>query len=167
MRSLRILDKQKFRLFFCNSSGHGRCLLASLFERLCIGSILTYLLTYLLTPWNRVFDKLTGFQLVKTFHTFYENRRFITTFKITRQLSLCWASSILSITPNPTYWRSILILSSHLSLVLTRGLFPTCFPTKPCIRLSYPPHILHAQPIRFYHPNNIGWAVQVIKLLIM
>ena len=32
--------------------------------------------------------------------------------------------------PQPTFWRSILILSSHLSLVLPCGLFPSVFATK-------------------------------------
>jgi len=34
--------------------------------------LFTYLLTYLLTPWSKVLhEKLTGFQLVKKFPTFY------------------------------------------------------------------------------------------------
>jgi len=46
--------------------------------------------TYLLTPWNTVLhlEKLTGFQPVKKFPTFYENRRFITAFTSARHLYL-------------------------------------------------------------------------------
>jgi hypothetical protein len=47
-----------------------------------------YLLTYLLTPWSRVLEKLTGFQLVKKFPAFYGTRRFITAFTSARHLSL-------------------------------------------------------------------------------
>ena len=37
------------------------------------GTVLTYLLIYLLTPYNRVLlEKLTGSQLVKIFPAFYE-----------------------------------------------------------------------------------------------
>jgi len=43
--------------------------------------LLTYLLTYELTPWSRILlEKLTGSQLVKKFPALYGNRRFITTF---------------------------------------------------------------------------------------
>ena len=93
--------------------------------------LLTYLLTYLLTAWSRVLlEKLTGFQLVKKFPAFYGTRRFITAFTSARHLSLSWASSIQSIPPQPTSWRSSLILSSHLRLGHPTGLFPSCFPTK-------------------------------------
>jgi hypothetical protein len=38
-------------------------------------------LIHTLTPWSRVLlEKLTGFQLVKKFPTFYETRRFIAAF---------------------------------------------------------------------------------------
>ena len=47
-----------------------------------------------------------------------------------RNLSLSWASSIQSIPSHPTSWRSILILSSHLSLGLPSGLYPSGFLTK-------------------------------------
>jgi hypothetical protein len=44
---------------------------------------------YLLTPWSRVLlEKLTGFQLVVKFPTFYETLRFVTTFTRDCHLSL-------------------------------------------------------------------------------
>ena len=93
--------------------------------------LLTYLHTYLLTPWSRdLLENLTGFQLVNKFPAFYGTRRFITALTSARHLSLSWASSIQSTPPHPTSWRSILILSSHLSLGLPSGLFPSGFPTK-------------------------------------
>ena len=63
---------------------------------------LTYLLTYLLTPWCRVLlEKLTGLQLVKKFPAFHGTRRFITALTTVRHLSLSWASPIQSITHIP------------------------------------------------------------------
>ena len=60
-------------------------------------------------------------------------------------LALSWASSIESIPPQPTSWRSILVLSSHLWL----GLFPSGFPTKTLyvplfspIRATCPAHLI-------------------------
>ena len=136
--------------------------------------ILTYLLTYLLTPWSRVrYEKLKGSRLVKKFPTFYGIQRIITTFTGARQLSLPRATSIKSISPHPTSWRSILILSSHLRLGLPNVLFPSDFPTKslytpllsPKRATWYIPSPSH--PTRFDHPINIVWRVQIIKLLIM
>jgi hypothetical protein len=90
-----------------------------------------YLLSYLLTPWIRdLLEKLTGLQLVNKFPAFYGTRRFINTFTSARHLSLSWASSIQSIPPHPTSWRSVLILSSHLRLGLSSGLVPSGFPVK-------------------------------------
>jgi hypothetical protein len=58
--------------------------------------------TYLLTPQSRVLlENLTSPQLVKTFPTFYGNRRFITAFISARHLSLSWARSIQSMPPIP------------------------------------------------------------------
>jgi len=81
--------------------------------------LLTYLLTYLHTPWCRVLlEELTGLQLVKKFPAFHGTRKFITALTSVRQLSLSWANTIQSIYPHPTSWRSILILSTHLRLGL-------------------------------------------------
>ena len=91
------------------------------------------ILTYLLAPWSRVLlERLASLQLVKKFPAFYGTRRFLTAPTSARHLSLSWAGPIRSSYPNPTSWRSILILSSHLRLGLPSGLFisvncSTCF----------------------------------------
>ena len=124
-------------------------------------NLLTYLLTYLLTPWCRVLlEKPTRLQLVKKFPAFYGTRRLITALTSVRDLSLSCASPIQSTYPHPTSWRSILILSTHLRLGLPSGLFPSGFPTK---TLYAPPLLTHTRHMpspshssRFYHPHNIG-----------
>jgi hypothetical protein len=130
-----------------------------------------YLLIYF-TLWSRVLlEKLTGSRLVKKFPTFYGNRKFITALTSARHLSLFWASSTQSIPQNPTSWRSILILSSHQSLRFSSGLFPWGFPHQNPIYASPLPHtcyVLHPfHSSRFDNPNNIGWGLQIPKLLIM
>ena len=95
------------------------------------GSVHCPLITYLLTPWCRVLlEKLTGLQLVKKFPASDGTRRFITAFTSFRHPSLSWASPIQSTCPQPTSWRHILILSTHLRLGLPSGLSPSGFPTR-------------------------------------
>jgi len=84
---------------------------------------------------------------VKKFPAFNGAKIFIAAFTSVRHLTLSWASSIQSIPPHPTSWRSILILSSHLRLGHPSGLFPSNFPPEPLIRLSSTSYVLHAQPI--------------------
>ena len=112
-------------------------------------------LTYLHTLWIRVLlEKLTALQLVKKFLVFHGTRRFITALTSVRHLSLSWASPIQSIYPNPTSWRSILILSTHLRLGLPSGLLPSGFPTKNLYTHSPHPYAPHAQPISFFSILN-------------
>ena len=128
---------------------------------LCLTLLLRKSLTHLLNPCSRVLlEKITGLKVVKKFPAFYGTRRFITSFTSAHHLSLSWTTSIQSMLLHPTSWRSILILSSHLGLDLPSRLFPSGFP-----HTCYMPLPYHYS--RFHHPNNIGWGIQVIKLLIM
>jgi hypothetical protein len=131
--------------------------------------LLTYLLTFLLTySEEQSFERPIIFQQVKIFLAFYGSRRFITTFTSARNLSLSWARSMQSMPSHLTSWRSILILYSYLLMGLPSGLFPSGFHTKPCIHLHFPntcymPRSLHSS--RFGHPNNVGWGVQMLRVL--
>ena len=132
-----------------------------------------YLHTYLLTySWNRVLlERLTCSQVVKKFPAFYGTRRFITSFTSALHMFLSWPRSIQSIPPHPTSWRSILILSSNLSLFLSSGLLPSGFPHQNPVHASTLAHTCHmpspSHSFLFYHPHNVGWAVQIINLVIM
>jgi len=109
------------------------------------------ILTYLLTPQSRVLlENVTVSKLLKKFLAFHETWQFIIVFTRAHHLSLFWARAIKSMTPLPTSWRSILILSSHLCLGLQRGLFPQVSPPKLCMHLSYPPYMLLVLPISFF-----------------
>jgi hypothetical protein len=71
--------------------------------------------------------------------------------------------------PHPTYWRTILILPSHLGMGLPSGLFTSDFPTETLYASVLYPYVLHAPPLSFFsfeHSNKIWWGVQIIKLLI-
>jgi hypothetical protein len=103
------------------------------------------------TLWSRVvFEKLIGLQLVNKIPAFYGTRRFTFAFTGARKLSLSCASSIQSTPPHPTFWRSTLILSSHLHLGLPSGLFTLGFPTKTLYTPLPSPFALRAPPISFF-----------------
>ena len=111
------------------------------------------LLTYLLTPWSTVLEKLTSSQLVKKFPAFYGNWKFITAFTSAHQLYLPWARSIWSLPPPPSPFLKI-----HLNIILpsmpgsSKKVFPSGFPTNTLCAplLSSPPYVLHALPISFF-----------------
>jgi hypothetical protein len=117
------------------------------------------LLACLYTVWSWVvLEKLTGSQPVKNFPAFYGTRRSITACTPARHLTLSWASSIQSISPHPTSWTSILILSSHLRLGLPGGVFPQVSPPKPCIHLS-------SRPIRATCPAHLMLLVFTTRII--
>ena len=81
--------------------------------------------------------------------------------------SVSWASSMLSIPPHPTSWRSILILSSHLRLNLPSGVFPSGFSTKPLYTplLSLIRATCHAHLILFNFITRNGKTLTILMLL--
>ena len=79
------------------------------------------------------------------FPAFHGTGKFITSLTSFRHLSLSRARPIQSIYPNPTSWRSILILSTYLRQDLPNG-----FPTKILYTPSPQPYAPYAQPITFF-----------------
>jgi len=89
---------------------------------------LTYLLTYLLTPWKRVLlEKLAVSAASQEIPRIFGTRRFITVLTSARHLSLSWTNSIQSPQPPPTSWRSILIWCDfdRASSLICRNKMPT------------------------------------------
>jgi hypothetical protein len=113
------------------------------------------------------FLRSTGSQIVKKFPAFYGTRRFITAFTSACHLSLSWSSSIQSMPPHPTSWRSISIFFSPVRLglqsVQVRGFLCErfviwyVFSTSPKPQAGRPPLYgcprLFVQCIRSYAPH--------------
>jgi len=109
-------------------------------------------------------EKLTGRQLVKKFPHFMEPENLLThaqalvtcPYREPAHSSLCALSPFLNI-------------NFHFIFPSTpgssSGLFPSGFHTKTLYAALHA--CCMARPTRFYRPNNIWWAVQVIKLHIM
>ena len=113
---------------------------------------------------------LLASQLVKKFFSFYTTRRFITAFTTALHLSLSWATSIQSMAPTH-------FLKIQLNIILTstpgssKWSLSFRFPLQNRVYNSTVPHTFYLPNLhhssRFGHPNNIGWRIQIITLLIM
>jgi len=90
----------------------------------------TYLLTYLLTPWCKILFENLSLSLWKISCFLYKTRRFITAFRKARHCTLSWASRIQFAPSIPISLRSTLMLSFHLRLDLSSGLLRSGLPTK-------------------------------------
>ena len=134
--------------------------------------LLTYLLTYLLTPWSRVLlEKLTGFAANQEIPRILWNPKVHhRTHKRSPPVAI-----LSQLHPVPTTTSNFLKI--HLNIIIPStswspqwSLSPR-FPhqnlvhTSPFLHTCHMPRPSHSS--RFYHPHNIGWAVQIIKLLIM
>ena len=80
-------------------------------------------------------------------------------FTTTIDLSLPWARSFQSILSHPIFWKSTLILSSHLLLCLQSGLFPSGFLTKTLYAFLLSP--IRATCRRPFHPSRF-WSPPMI-----
>jgi len=130
----------------------------------------TILVPYLLTAWSRVLEKLTGLQQVKKFPTFNGNQRLVTALKVPATCPYpdpARSSPYLHIQLPEDPFNIILLSISGSPKWSLSFRFPhqNSVYTSPLPHMHCMSHLSHSS--RFYHPNNIGRGVQMIKLLIM
>jgi hypothetical protein len=133
--------------------------------------ILTYLFIYILTPWSRVLlQKLTGFAVKNSPHFMGPNAHY--------RIHKCLQTVPILSQLDPVRTPTSIFLKIHLNIILPstpgspkRSLSLRFHPPKLCIQTLLFHHTRYmlrpSHTSRFYHPNNIGWGVQIIKLLIM
>jgi hypothetical protein len=105
----------------------------------------TYLLTHTLHGGYYLKSPMS-LSLSKNILISYGTRRFITVFTKACHWTLSWARRIQFAPSIPISSRSILMLSSHLRLGISSGLFPSGLPTKTLWTPRPPPCVPHAPP---------------------
>jgi len=115
-------------------------------------------------------EKLTGLQLIKKFPHFIEPEYSLPHSQVPAtcpypELHRSSPFPHIPLPEDPSQYYPLIY--ARVFLVVS---FPQVCPPKPCTRLS-PPHTRYmprqSHSFWFYHSHNIGWAVQIIKLLIM
>ena len=118
---------------------------------------LTYLLTYVLTPWSRVLlENLNGIQLVNKFREFYGPRRVTAAFTSVPILSQLDPVN----TPTPHFLKIHLTIILPSTLGFARWLFSVTFPHQNPVLTSPLPHTRYmlrsSNSSRFYHPKILS-----------
>ena len=128
--------------------------------------------TYLLSPWSRVLlEKVTGFAANQEIPRILWNPKVhYRTHKLPPPVPVLSQRHPVPTTPSH-------FLKIRLNIILpstswsSQWSFPLRFPHQNLLHTSHFPHTCHmprpSYSSRFYNPHNIGWAVQIIKLLIM
>ena len=129
------------------------------------------LFTYLLTPSSRDLEELTGFAANQEVPRILWNPKFhYHTHKPPPPVPILSQLHLVPTTPSN-------FLEIHLKIILPssswspqwslslRFSHQNLVHTSPFLHTCHMPHPSHSS--WFYHPHNIGWGVQIIKLLIM
>ena len=148
------------------------CVTATSYRSLTTALLLTNLFTYLLTPCSRVLlEKLTGFAANQEIPRILWNPKVhYRTHK--RPPPVPILSQLHPVPTTPSHF-----LKTHLNIILPSTSWSPQwslsfrFPHQTPVHTSPFLHTCHmlcpSHSSRFYHPHNIGWGVQIIKLLIM
>ena len=133
--------------------------------------VLTYLLTYLLTY---SMDQSPSWE-ANRFSASQEIRCIVWNPKVHYRIHKCPPPVLIPYHIDSVHTPTSYFLMIHFNIILpsTPGspkyFFPSGFPTKTLYTPLLSPYVLHVPPSRFsrfYVPNDIGWGIQIIQLLL-